>query len=103
MDTTSNAMSRTLHLLAQHPDVQEKLRHEVVEARAHGDLDYDQVHALPYLDAVCRETLRLYVSQFSIAGFCYVLLTPFPDMLLLRKHSEGTSPCTLARILSAAY
>ncbi len=50
MDTTSNTMSRTLHL--QHPDVQEKLRHEVVEVRAHGNLDYDQVHALPYLDAV---------------------------------------------------
>ena len=49
--------------MAQHPDVQEKLRHEVVQARAAagGDLDYDQLHALPYLDAVCRETLRLWV------------------------------------------
>ena len=63
MDTTSNAMSRILHLLAQHPDVQERLRREVVQARttAGGDLDYDQLHALSYLDAVCRETLRLYV------------------------------------------
>ncbi len=63
MDTTSNAMSRTLHLLAEHPNVQEKLRREVIQARAAvgGDLDYDQLHALPYLDAVCRETLRLCV------------------------------------------
>ncbi len=61
MDTTANAMSRILHLLAQHPNVQEKLRREVVEARACGVLDYDKLHALPYLDAVCRETLRLYV------------------------------------------
>ncbi|KAM5538786.1 hypothetical protein V8D89_007508 [Ganoderma adspersum] len=62
MDTTSNATSRILHLMAQHPNVQEKLRREVVQARAAagGDLDYDQLHALPYLDAVCRETLRLY-------------------------------------------
>ncbi|KAI0720735.1 cytochrome P450 [Cerioporus squamosus] len=60
MDTTANAMSRILHLLAQHPDVQEKLRREVVEARACGDMDYDKLHAQPYLDAVCRETLRLY-------------------------------------------
>ncbi|RPD56021.1 cytochrome P450 [Lentinus tigrinus ALCF2SS1-6] len=60
MDTTANAMSRILHLLAQHPNVQEKLRREVVEARACGDLDYDKLHALPYLDGVCRETLRLY-------------------------------------------
>ena len=61
MDTTANAMSRILHLLAQHPDVQEKLRQEVMEARTRGDLDYDALHALPFLDAVCRETLRLYV------------------------------------------
>ena len=67
MDTTSNAMSRTLQLLAQHPDIQERLRREVVEARTHGDLDYDQLHALPYLDAVCRETLRLYVRPLSSA------------------------------------
>lgn len=63
MDTTSNATSRVLHLLAQHPDVQERVRREVVQARvaAGGDLDYDQLHGLPYLDAACRETLRLYV------------------------------------------
>lgn len=61
MDTTSNAMARTLHLLAEHPDVQTKLRREIFDAKlvADGHLDYDQLHALSYLDAVCRETLRL--------------------------------------------
>lgn len=63
MDTTSNAMARTLQLLAEHPQVQMKLRREIVEAKAAGNhLDYDQLHALPYLDAVCRETLRLYAA-----------------------------------------
>ncbi|EDR04679.1 uncharacterized protein LACBIDRAFT_303978 [Laccaria bicolor S238N-H82] len=61
MDTTSNALARTLFLLAQNQDVQEKLRREVTEARVkYGDLAYDELVALPYLDAVCRETLRLY-------------------------------------------
>nr|BED42983.1 cytochrome P450 monooxygenase [Trametes versicolor] len=62
MDTTSNAMSRTLQLLAEHPEVQTKLRREIVDAKlaAGGPLDYDKLHALPYLDAVCRETLRLH-------------------------------------------
>lgn len=59
MDTTSNSMARILHLLAEHPEVQTKLRLEVLEAKAHGRMDYDQLHALPYLDAVCRETLRM--------------------------------------------
>ncbi|RDB26333.1 hypothetical protein Hypma_006808 [Hypsizygus marmoreus] len=61
MDTTSNALSRILHLLATHPKVQDKLRAEVKAAREQGgDLPYDEISSLPFLDAVCRETLRLY-------------------------------------------
>ncbi|KAH9885122.1 cytochrome P450 [Cubamyces lactineus] len=60
MDTTSNALAMTLHLLAQHPDVQDKLRKEVLEASNGEDLNYDTLVGLPYLDAVCRETLRLH-------------------------------------------
>ena len=62
MDTTSNALSRILHLLAQNPSVQDKLRNELQTATAGGtaDLDYDGLMNLPYLDAVCRETLRVY-------------------------------------------
>ncbi|KAF8704659.1 cytochrome P450, partial [Rhizoctonia solani] len=60
-DTTSSALARTLHFLTQYPDVQDQLRKEVQEAhRQHGkDLDYDQLNSLQYLDAVCRESLRL--------------------------------------------
>ncbi|TBU38974.1 cytochrome P450, partial [Dichomitus squalens] len=61
MDTTSNALSRTLELLAQNPDTQTKLRSEILDARnGESTIDYDDLVKLPYLDAVCRETLRLY-------------------------------------------
>lgn len=70
MDTTSGALSRILYTLAQHPDAQEKLRREIIEARHEdGDIDYDRLVALPYLEAVCRETLRLCVSLH----FCWIL------------------------------
>lgn len=61
LDTTSNALSRTLWLLAQHSEVQAKLRAELCEAKkkAGGNIPYDELVALPYLDAVCRETMRL--------------------------------------------
>nr|AVI01412.1 steroid 19-hydroxylase [Thanatephorus cucumeris]QDJ74241.1 cytochrome P450-1 [Thanatephorus cucumeris] len=61
-DTTSGGLTRTLHLLAQHPEVQDQLRAEVREAHGlHGkELDYDQLNSLTYLDAVCRESLRLW-------------------------------------------
>ncbi|RXW14578.1 hypothetical protein EST38_g11278 [Candolleomyces aberdarensis] len=61
MDTTSNALSRILDLLSKNPDIQTRLREEIREARQlHGDLQYDELVALPLLDAVCRETLRLH-------------------------------------------
>ncbi|KAH8115673.1 cytochrome P450, partial [Phellopilus nigrolimitatus] len=62
-DTTTSAISRTLDVLSQWPDVQSRLREEVTAARKeHGgtDLDYDTLMGLPYLDAVCRETLRVF-------------------------------------------
>jgi len=60
MDTTSSALARFLYLLSTHQDVQSKLRQELVDARSRdGDLQYDELLGLPYLDAVCRETLRL--------------------------------------------
>lgn len=55
-------MARLLHLLSNHPEVQDKLRQELTEAKRQKDgqeFSYDELVALPYLDAVCRETLRL--------------------------------------------
>ncbi|KAH9941840.1 cytochrome P450 [Epithele typhae] len=61
MDTTSNALSLTLTRLSENPDVQQKLREEILEALDdRQDLDYDELNKLPFLDAVCRETLRLH-------------------------------------------
>ena len=62
MDTTSNALSITLMLLAERPDIQQKLREEILETFDDQDnFDYDKLVGLPYLDAVCRETLRVCV------------------------------------------
>ncbi|EIM88079.1 cytochrome P450 [Stereum hirsutum FP-91666 SS1] len=65
-DTTSSALCRTLSLLAEHPAAQERLREEIVKALhicEGGEsryLSHDEIQALQFLDAVCRETLRLY-------------------------------------------
>ena len=64
-ETTSTALCRIAHMLALHPAAQVKLREEITQALAatapqDGHLGYDVLMALPYLDAVCKETLRLF-------------------------------------------
>lgn len=59
MDTTSNALSRILHKLAENQDVQDKLRQELLEASAADGIPYDDLMRLPFLDSVCRETMRV--------------------------------------------
>ncbi|RXW17120.1 hypothetical protein EST38_g8727 [Candolleomyces aberdarensis] len=61
MDTTANALARVLHLLSENQEAQDKLREEIIKAREehHGELLFDELVSLPYLDAICRETLRL--------------------------------------------
>lgn len=56
-DTTSSALARTFDLLSQHPDIQDRLREEV---KGWESMSYDEIVTHPYLEAVCRETLRLY-------------------------------------------
>ena len=65
-DTTSNALAVTLMLLGEHPDVQQRLRDEILDAfDEQQNVDYDKLVSLPYLDAVCRETLRLCVHLLN--------------------------------------
>ncbi|KAJ7647813.1 cytochrome P450 [Roridomyces roridus] len=63
-DTTPNALARIFWHLGQDQRVQDKLREEILSAKL--DINnpdivqlYDELMALPYLDAVLRETLRL--------------------------------------------
>ena len=60
LDTTSNALSRILTILSQHPEHQQKLREELLNAHAAEGLSYDELNRLPILDATIRETMRLY-------------------------------------------
>nr|ANC28039.1 cytochrome P450 [Polyporus umbellatus] len=84
-DTTSNALSRILHLLSENPSAQARLRAEIAESQGGpgGNLDipYDDIMKLPYLDAVCRETFRLYapveiILRHALEDFVLPLSAP---------------------------
>ncbi|GAA5882286.1 hypothetical protein JCM1840_005437 [Sporobolomyces johnsonii] len=64
-ETTSTALTWTLHALSRFPEKQQKLRDEIraarkqAQAEGRDELESDELAALPYLDAVAREVLRL--------------------------------------------
>lgn len=67
-ETTSTALTWTLHYLTRYPEVQSKLRAELRDAGMHSaaatpgegpQLPLDALNALPYLDAIVREILRV--------------------------------------------
>lgn len=66
-ETTSNALAWTLYLLARNPEALAKLEAEV--ARVVGDRSptMDDLEAMPWLDQVLRESMRLYPPAFAVA------------------------------------
>lgn len=73
-----------LFALAQTPDAQQKLRVEVRSVPT-DTLDMDELNALPYLDMVVRETLRLHaavtaVSRVAAKDDVIPLAEPYTDV-----------------------
>jgi len=71
-DTTSSTELLVLHALAgQDPKFQQRLREELRKIRqADGHLRYQDVMELPYLDAICNETMRIYPAGHAIERIC---------------------------------
>ena len=69
-ETTANALSFALHLMAQHPEVQQRMREEaqaVLGDRSPVAADYAR---LPYATQVFAETMRLYPPVWVTARTC---------------------------------
>ncbi|THH30380.1 hypothetical protein EUX98_g3806 [Antrodiella citrinella] len=85
VETTQTAIARFLHTLALHPEVQNQLRREIVDALGDDDeLPYDRLTALPFLHAVYRETLRLHapvltLNRVTLASTVLPLSRPISD------------------------
>ncbi|CAL7948658.1 unnamed protein product [Xylocopa violacea] len=61
-DSVSTQFCFVIRMLAEHPDVQRKLQEEIEEAleKGNGQISYEVMHEMKYLDAVINETMRLY-------------------------------------------
>ncbi|CAD6237144.1 GSCOCT00002162001.2-RA-CDS [Cotesia congregata] len=61
-EPTSSSLSFTLYELALQPEIQDRVRAEIVEGLegTDGKVTYNLITSLPYLDMVIAETLRMY-------------------------------------------
>nr|QBC73130.1 cytochrome P450 mono-oxygenase [Osmia bicornis] len=61
-ETSSTTISNTLYELAVNQEIQNKLREEIMEycSKDKGELEYETVKEMEYLDKVFKETLRMY-------------------------------------------
>jgi cytochrome P450 len=73
-ETTAAALTWTWFLLAQHPPVIARLRAEVDSVLGGRQISFADLNQLPYLEAVVKETLRLYPPAF---GFGRQVMQPF--------------------------
>ena len=76
-------MSWALYALSQNKDIQTKLRQELSKLSTDNPT-MDSLNGLPYLDAVVRETFRLYpavpdVVRAATKDDCIPLSQPFTD------------------------
>ncbi len=70
-ETTANALSWGLYLLAKNKEVYQKMRTEVFEVIKDKDKIYmEDIKKMPYTALVCKEILRIYPPAFIITRRC---------------------------------
>ena len=93
MDTSSALLAVLMYCLAKNPEVQDKLSEEINGALAKsedGEMDYNTIQTLPYMDMVINEALRFFpigdherkcVKEYTVPGTTFTV--PKGMMVLL--------------------
>lgn len=100
-ETTASALSWALYWIHALPDVQDKLRYELDGLG--NNPDPLEIVNLPYLNAVCQETLRIYPvapttgirilrQPMAVGGYEFPEGTVLFPSIYLVHHSEGLYP-----------
>ncbi|MGA3124483.1 MAG: cytochrome P450 [Polyangiaceae bacterium] len=99
-ETTATALAWGLYWIATSPGIEERLRNEISNVAAPPDAKaYAQ---LQYLDATCKEVLRIYpivpsvfrqvVQPFSVAGYDFAPGDVLSPSIYLAHHREDVYP-----------
>ena len=84
-DTSAATLSWTLHLLSLHPEKQERVVNEIISVAGGIDaesqsISKQMISRMPYLDAVIKESMRLYpVAPFIVRKLTTDITIPIED------------------------
>jgi cytochrome P450 len=66
-DSTSNVLAWLWYVLARHPEIEQRVRHEISEQLGQRTPTFHDLAGLPYLRMVIQETMRIYPPVWSTA------------------------------------
>ncbi|UOE95315.1 cytochrome P450 [Alkalihalobacillus sp. LMS39] len=97
-ETTANALSWTVYLLSQHPEIEQKVHQEIEENIGKEALTIEHYNKLPYTQNVIWESLRLYPPAYVIGRKAdeSVSIGPYEfkkgDMILMSQYVNHRNP-----------
>jgi cytochrome P450 len=103
-DTSAYFSSYLVYLLAKHPDVQERLRKEVLGYfKGRTEVNADDILHLTYLTQVMQETLRVYAVISCVSRKCTVETHIKEANITIPQGVEIMIPMTLINRCDTAY
>jgi cytochrome P450 len=95
-ETTANALSWTLYLLARYPDELEKCKKEIETVLQGANPTFEMLHELKYLSMVLEESLRMYPPAWII-GRKAIQTDEIGGYKIAPNHNVMISPYALHR------
>lgn len=97
-ETTATAATWALYLLSKHPTVLTRLKEEIASRFGHRkDVSLSELKELSYLDAVIKETLRLYPPLWVFTRLNNEPLHLYPDLTIPKDAYIVVSPYVVHR------
>uniref|UniRef100_A0A1B6KMA9 Cytochrome P450 n=1 Tax=Graphocephala atropunctata TaxID=36148 RepID=A0A1B6KMA9_9HEMI len=93
-ETTSSTMSFFLLEMAVNPSIQEAVRNEISKAleKHNGNLNYETIKDLPYMDMVISETMRKYPIATALLRECTQTYQVPQNSLVIEKGTKVLIP-----------
>uniref|UniRef100_A0A1B6JSY8 Cytochrome P450 n=1 Tax=Homalodisca liturata TaxID=320908 RepID=A0A1B6JSY8_9HEMI len=93
-ETTSSTMSFFLLEMAVNPSIQEAVRNEIVKAleKHDGNLNYETIKDLPYMEMAISETMRKYPIATSLMRECTQTYQEQQSSLVIEKDTKVLIP-----------